>query len=300
MSEEATNPVEDEVIDTASEEGVADEAHQAQGDDQDTSEETEEVQPDDDEEIEHEGQKYKVPKALKESFLRQADYTRKTQELAEQRRTVEARHAEIAQQAELHAQTLTERVQLKTVEDQLAQYNNVDWRQYTAQYGAEETATAMAQWQQLRDAQSSLTNAISSKETEHRLSGERMAATALQEAEQVLAKEIKGYGPDLVRNIAQTASTIGFTPQELRDSLIGENGKADVRSFKVLAELHELRAFKAQHETKTQKAQTAEKQASVQPAKTVGQKSGGYKPGLDDSLPPDEWHRRFIAQRKRG
>src|SRR5262249_26454182 len=36
------------------------------------------------------GQKYRVPKALRDGFLRQADYTRKTQDVASQRRQVEA------------------------------------------------------------------------------------------------------------------------------------------------------------------------------------------------------------------
>ncbi len=31
-------------------------------------------------------------------------------------------------------------------------------------------------------------------------------------------------------------------------------------------------------------------------SKAVGQRAGGYKPGLDDSLPMDEWVRRRNAQ----
>lgn len=40
-------------------------------------------------EVDYEGEKYKVPAPLKEALLRQADYTRKTMELAEQRKSVE-------------------------------------------------------------------------------------------------------------------------------------------------------------------------------------------------------------------
>ena len=42
-------------------------------------------QDDDSEEVEHEGQKYRIPKALKSALMMNADYTRKTQEVAEQR-----------------------------------------------------------------------------------------------------------------------------------------------------------------------------------------------------------------------
>ena len=41
-------------------------------------------------EVEIDGKTYKLPPELKDGFLRQADYTRKTQELAEQRRRMEA------------------------------------------------------------------------------------------------------------------------------------------------------------------------------------------------------------------
>ena len=38
------------------------------------------------EEIEREGQKYKIPKALKNEFLMHKDYTQKTQSLAEEKK----------------------------------------------------------------------------------------------------------------------------------------------------------------------------------------------------------------------
>lgn len=45
---------------------------------------------DDEVEVEQEGKKYRVPKALEKSFLLHADYTRKTQEVAQERKVVEA------------------------------------------------------------------------------------------------------------------------------------------------------------------------------------------------------------------
>ena len=125
MSEETTtNPVEGEdnvsatLPDTQEVEPQAVDNEQALGDDS--------VDPQDDsEEIEHEGRKYLVPSALKPLLLMQADYTRKTQEVAEQRRAVQAERQALHQtsQAELdayaHATTLAGR---------LAQYQQVDWR----------------------------------------------------------------------------------------------------------------------------------------------------------------------------
>lgn len=48
-------------------------------------------------EVDYEGGKYKVPAPLKEALLRQADYTRKTMEVAEQRKEIETIRAQVEQ-----------------------------------------------------------------------------------------------------------------------------------------------------------------------------------------------------------
>src|SRR5690242_17210740 len=46
--------------------------------------------------IEHDGRAYKIPAELKNAFLRNADYTRKTQALAESRRELESHRQSLA------------------------------------------------------------------------------------------------------------------------------------------------------------------------------------------------------------
>lgn len=298
MTEDATNPVdvEDDAVLDAPEvdaESYSDDTDQAE-----TEGAPDEGQPEDDtEEVDWDGAKYRVPKPLKDALLRQADYTRKTQELAEQRRTVEQHFTALTQQAELQQATLEHRVNLRTVEQQLQQFQNTDWSAYSANYGAEATAAAMASWQQYRDAKAELEGAIAKTETDFRQISERSTANAIAQAEQVLSREIEGWSPQLVTTLAgYAAENFGITPQELRDSVINPDGTADPRTFKVLARLHKAETELAQLKAQTTKAQQAAKQASVTPAKAVGQRAGGYKPGLDDSLPADEWLRRRNAQ----
>ncbi len=302
MSEEATNPAADEELAPVTE-GVADEAN-AQGDDQPQLDEDgnpiEDQADDDSEEIDYEGAKYKLPKALAKEFqegtLRQADYTRKTQEVAAERKALEARSAELAQQAEIQSEVLEQRVQLKQVETALQQFAETDWTDFSEKYGPQAVASRMAQWQQLRDAHGELSKDITQKEQEFRLSRERASVTALQEADQALSRELPGYGQELVQSVAKVAASVGFTADEVRESLIGADGKADTRSFKLLARLHAAETELSSLKAKTKTAQQVEKQTSVQPARTVGQKAGGYKPGLDDNLPIEEWARRRNAQ----
>ena len=298
MTEDATNPVdvEDDAVLDAPEVDA-----ESYSDDETPEAETEgaeDGQPEDDtEEVDWDGAKYRVPKPLKDALLRQADYTRKTQELAEQRRTVEQHFTALTQQAELQQQTLEHRVNLRTVEQQLQQFQNTDWSAYSANYGAEATAAAMASWQQYRDAKAELEGAIAKTETDFRQISERSTANAIAQAEQVLSREIEGWSPQLVTTLAgYAAENFGITPQELRDSVVNPDGTADPRTFKVLARLHAAETELAKLKAQTQKAQQAAKQASVTPAKAVGQRAGGYKPGLDDSLPADEWLRRRNAQ----
>src|SRR3954462_9621136 len=76
------------------------------------------------EEIEHEGRKYLVPKSLKPLLLMQADYTRKTQEVAEQRRAVQAERQALHQtsQAELDAYA-----RAATLGQHPPQHQQADW-----------------------------------------------------------------------------------------------------------------------------------------------------------------------------
>ena len=111
MTEDATNPVDvedDAVLDAPEVDAESysdDETPEADADGA-----PDEGQPEDDtEEVDWDGAKYRVPKPLKDALLRQADYTRKTQELAEQRRTVEQHFTSLTQQAELQQQTLEHR-----------------------------------------------------------------------------------------------------------------------------------------------------------------------------------------------
>lgn len=297
-NEDATNlaDVENEtVLDQAE---VADD--QISDDDLDTPKEPQEGQLEDEtEEIDHDGKKYKVPKDLKESFLRQADYTQKTQAIAEERRALAARATEISQQAEILQATAGQRANLALIDQQIEAFSATNWNQYDTsdpQVSAWVAQQAM-QWQQLRDAKASLEGNISQAEQHLKATSERTTANAIAQADAILAKEVEGWSPQLVNTLASfAADNFGFSGEELRDSLVNSDGTPDTRSFKVLARLHkaetELAALKAKQTSTAQ----ASKLAAVKPAATVGGRTNGYKPGLDDSLPADEWLRRRNAQ----
>jgi len=293
-NEDATNLADVENDDVLDQAEVADD--QISEDDLDTSEEAEDGQPEDDtEEIDHDGKKYKVPKDLKDSFLRQADYTVKTQALAEDRKALAARATEIAQQAEVLQATASQRANLALIDQQLETFRQTDWSQYDPQSVAQYTL----QWQQLRDAKADIEGSISQAEQQLKAQSERFTANAVAQAEKILAQEIPNWGQEVIQKTVEAGSSFGFTAQEIHASLVGEDGSPDTRSFKVLTELSRLRAVEAEFNAlKAKQTSTAQasKLAAVKPAATVGGRTNGYKPGLDDSLPADEWMRRRNAQ----
>src|SRR3569623_2475061 len=80
-------------------------------------------------ELEHEGQKYRLPKALEGYLLRQQDYTQKTQELSAGRKDLEQVREHLPQQAQLAEREMGARVAIKALDAELANYQNVDWTQ---------------------------------------------------------------------------------------------------------------------------------------------------------------------------
>lgn len=108
------------------------------------------------EDFELDGQKYQITKSLKahlktleEAGLRQDDYTRKTQTLAEERKALEAaKQADEqarAQQREVMTKLREEIVKVGHLESQLAAYKDVDWRGAQAQIAQIADPTAKAQ-----------------------------------------------------------------------------------------------------------------------------------------------------------
>jgi hypothetical protein len=77
--------------------------------------------------VEHEGQTYEVPAALKGALMRHADYTRKTQALAQQRAALDAGHQALAQMAQAHGEHLADYARLAGLGDQIGRLEQLNW-----------------------------------------------------------------------------------------------------------------------------------------------------------------------------
>lgn len=217
---------------------------------------------DDTEEIDHDGLKVRVPKALKDSFLRHADYTRKTQELAEQRKAFEATRES---STTVHKEYVEALADVKAYDAQLARYQNVDW----ATLEATDPAAAQAHWRtftQLKDARGAAEKTATEKEQSLAMESQRARATRAQEVQAELQKILPEWSPggDLDLKLAKYGTANGLSQQEMAD--------ATLRNPAFVKALNKARLWD-EHEAKQATQKRIEAKQAVRPAAEVGAKS---------------------------
>jgi hypothetical protein len=168
----------------------------------------------DEEEVEFEGEKYKLPPKLKDALLRQADYTRKTQEVAEQRKAIESQAAEVRRMAEEQQQYVGEVAEAIAVNKQIQQLQ-AHVEQLVA---AENLADAVKVDMQIRKLQAygqQLAQGITQKQQQQALARQQEIAKSLQEGRAVLERDIPNWSPETAKQVTKYMSDLGAKPQNL-------------------------------------------------------------------------------------
>jgi len=162
--------------------------------------------------VEYDGQEYEVPPQLKDALLRQSDYTQKTQSLAEQRKSVEAQAAALQQQTELQQQTIEDVAAVKAIDQQIEQYNALNWDELYNQ----DVGQASALDRQKRELESQRQNTINrlNENQAKTLANQRAEhARIVEEGQKVLKKEIDNWTPELAQTIAAYGVSQGLNEQ---------------------------------------------------------------------------------------
>lgn len=205
MNEESNNPA-DEVI----------ESPEIESDESSTESPDASADPidDDSEEVEHDGEKYKIPKALKSALMMQADYTRKTQEVAEQRKGIDADRQRFAQEADAHRADIQEYARLVAVDDQLRQFEQVDWQQLSN----EDPVQAQQLWMrhaQLKEARQSLAGNLTQREQQRNFEAQQLSAKRMETDRAIVERDIKDWSPDLALKLREFATADGWSQAEI-------------------------------------------------------------------------------------
>lgn len=166
----------------------------------------------DEADYEYNGKVYRVPKALVDGDLRQADYTRKTQEVAEVRRVVvaERESARIeAQAVQVLAPAITQMQNLEKLSAEI-ESNLPDPYSDTAGYLA-----ADKRLKEIAAAHKQLRAAIDAKRTELVAQKQAQERELLDASLAVIKRDIPKWGPELATEIGRFATELGYTDAEL-------------------------------------------------------------------------------------
>lgn len=171
-----------------------------------------EEQPEEEDEIEVDGRKFVLPKSaaekLKAERLMQADYTRKTQEVAAQRQQIEQQAAEVAKARETQQQFVKELAKVEALNDQLALYEKVDWQALRTQ-----DIDAYLEHQEIRrglEAQrSKAVEEVTQKQQQFALDEQQALAKQIQDAEAYVQREIPGWTPERQAQVREFVASQG-------------------------------------------------------------------------------------------
>ena len=161
----------------------------------------------DTQEVEIDGEKHVVPKKVAEAVLRQQDYTKKTQVIADRSRAIEDREQYLEARQQFITAASSEWAELQSIEKQLAQFAQVELNALAQ----EDTSRAV----QLMNLRQNLLTQRGEKVT--RIQG---VATATQEAaEKHKAEQVRLSLPELERRVGKlddkARERIGKTASEL-------------------------------------------------------------------------------------
>lgn len=173
------------------------------------------------------GEDYEVPAPLKDAFMRQQDYTKKTSELASQRRALDEQIQLTQQQAQFQQQFNEQIGVISNIDAQLKQYEAIDWATLQANDPVQFVALK-EQYRDLKDTRNYYTNDLNQKQQQSALQAQQHYAKLKEQGVKDLQNSIKGWGEERAREIKNFGiESYGFLETEL-SSII------DPRMVKVL------------------------------------------------------------------
>lgn len=249
-----------------------------------------EQEAEEEDEIEVDGKKFVLPKSaaekLKAERLMQADYTRKTQEVAEQRRAIEQQAQQIQQQAKFQQEYIAEVAKVTAIDERLAEYAKVNLSDYIE---SDPVAVMKAQEEirKLQMQRAEVVNNLNQKQQMQAMEQQQTTAKQLQQASEYLAREISGWSDQRSNELRAYAISLGVPEQAIPNLVL---------QIPAIAKAFD----KANQFDKLVKDRTTKpkQDASTPPPTRITAKSGGAQKD-PDKMSSDEWLKWRESQIKR-
>lgn len=163
-----------------------------------------------------------------------ADYTKKTQEVAEQRKaleeyaqTIQVQEQQLKAQAELQQALFGELAQITAIDQQLADFQAIDWNQLSENDFVEAQKLFFTQ-DKLQTQRSHLVQQLEAKQQQLTQAQQKSLNERIAKGKEVLAKEIPNWSPDTSKAIISAGKEYyGFSDDEMSSVI-------DPRHVKVL------------------------------------------------------------------
>lgn len=217
--------------------------------------------------VEFDGKKLEIPKGTPPELVEsvksmaadlKADYTRKTQEVAEGRKFVQSRVEAIQQQEQMLSANFQKAVELKAVTDRIAQFEQLDWDSLATEDPAQATRLNVAYQKLQREAQT-LRGQLQQQEAQRQQAIAQTKQEALQEAFKELQRRIPKWTADTGKQISEHAQKYGFTAEEL-------SAISDPRMVEALHDAMQWRKLQAQKPQALKKVADAPRMAKPGPS----------------------------------
>ena len=164
---------------------------------------------------------------------------------------------------------------LTALDERLQQYAGVDWDSLS-QTNGELAQREFMKYQQLKDSRTQFVAQIQQHESQRAMQEQQETARQLQEANEALSREIKGWSPDYAQSLREVAKSLGAKEEQLNGIREPWIVKA-LHAQKVLAEM-------------TKKAGTAAPAVTAKPVRTIS--GGNAKATVDpDKMSIEDWMR---------
>jgi hypothetical protein len=286
--ETAANPADDGVVtlsdpvQEASSQAASEEATVPAGESDDTLEDLTkaalgetEAKPEDEIEVEYEGETFKLPPKLRDALLRHQDYTRKTMEVAEQRKALEQAQATFKANAALISQDFEAHTQLGALNLRIQQLKTMD----TSYWTDEDIQAGVAELNALQQQANGIAQTLQQRNAQRQALTQQERAKALSEA----AARVPNFTDQRRQELETLATELGFDPRDV----------ANIASAHEYEVLHYADIGRKFIERQRKAAQMRGAQAGT-PATMLGSASSGGKD------PADMSEAEYIAWRQAG
>lgn len=278
-----------ETLDSEAAAAAAEDQHDDQQHDDQTDPDSQE-QAEEDEEIEIGGKKVAMPKSIaaeiKAGTMRNADYTQKTQAVAEERKAVQAEREQARQEREQSQQYIKEVAKVHALDDQLAEFNKVDW----SALSQSDPGLAQQLDFQRRDLErkrAEADEAITKVREQNALAEQQATAKQIQEAEAYVQREIPGWTPELGAKLNSFAAAQGVKFDQ-------SFAKALIANPALIKVMHKAEMFDQLEKKQSTKAKPPAPPPAPVTRVSAARASAAKDP---DKMPMDDWVKWRNSQR---